>query len=167
MVTRIGAPGKMARDELVYGWPGENAGFSHSALCKRVEQKRFKNRPEPMVRRDVEALLGAGQHARRDFVPDEFAKNVFQSLAVELKMLRKPGGEFDNAMVEKRGTNFKRMRHRHPVALIENVIGQVIELVKPEIPIESADRARFGREAAIKIACGPVGDTRSEAALRL
>ena len=62
-------------------------------------------------------------------------------------MLRQPRGELDDAMVQERRPHFERMRHAHAVALVEDVVWQIVALVEPEIAIEvsSLRRSPAGR----------------------
>ena len=48
---------------------------------------------------------------------------------MDLQVMRQAGGELDNPMIEERWPNFQRVRHAHPVCLVEDVVGQVVILI--------------------------------------
>ncbi len=58
--------------------------------------------------------------------------------AVDFKGRGQRGGEFHDAMIEKRRPHFDGVRHAHAVDFGENIVGQKIFLIEPE------DRARAG-----------------------
>src|SRR5262245_44958937 len=50
-------------------------------------------------------------------------------------------------MIEKRRAGFERMRHAHAIALIQDVVGEVADLIEPKELIEGAGLGRlFGKE---------------------
>ncbi len=85
---------------------------------------------------DIKALLGAVQYTGGDFAAYEFAQDVLESTVVELEFFGDTRGKFDDAVIEKWRPNFERVCHRHAVAFIENVVGEVIKLIEPEVSIE-------------------------------
>ena len=51
----------------------------------------------------------------------------------------RPGGEFHNPVIEQRRTHLKRVRHAHAVDFVEQVVGQVVQLIEQQIPVDETD----------------------------
>src|SRR5437870_6494966 len=86
--------------------------------------------------RYIETNLPAAQDWRRELVFHELSQDEFQIRATDPQIHRKRERKFADPMVEKRRTHFKRMSHAHAVHFAEDVIGEVILEVEPEISFE-------------------------------
>ena len=101
------------------------------------------------MRRDVEAFLAAREHGARQPVLHEFPQDEFQTPAADFHVLGQRRRELDDAVIEERRAHFERMRHAHAVAFIQNIVGQVAELVQPQEPVQISDAfARQGERLA-------------------
>ena len=69
----------------------------------------------------------------------------------------KRGGEFDDAMIEKRRAHFDGVGHAHAVNFSQNVVGQKIFLIEPEVRGQvgslprSSSRAEFAKDAVERV----------------
>ena len=83
--------------------------------------------------------FGRAGHRCGQLVLHQLAQDEFQSRAADLQILRQPRREFHDAVIQKRRTHFERMRHAHAVALVEDVVGQIVELIQPQEAVQIAD----------------------------
>ena len=60
----------------------------------------------------------------------------------DLQPLRQRCRELHNPVIQERRTHFQRMRHAHPVRLVQNIVRQVVVLIHRQIPVQHALRRR-------------------------
>ena len=65
-------------------------------------------------------------------------QDEFLTRPVDLQRCRNTIGKLDDAMVEKRRPDLQRMRHADAVRLHQNVVGQVVLLVEPQVGVQIA-----------------------------
>lgn len=85
-------------------------------------------------RREFPGKPASGGHRKADFAPrnnglrkqrrDGVPENPLRLPLMEAKMIRKGGGELDEAVVEKGDAEFNRGGHRHFVGVQEEMVGQ-------------------------------------------
>src|SRR4051812_41619086 len=105
---------------------------SRSLGCFAVDslkEQRLEAGSEPLMSRDIEPFLLPGENGLRKLVLHQLTKDVFQRASMNFEIMREPRGKFDDAVIQKRRTNFQRVRHTHPVRFIQNVVRQVIVLI--------------------------------------
>ena len=113
----------------------------------RVEQKRAKDAAEPIVRGDVETFFSSREDGLGELIAHELLENVLQAETVHLEVSGQRSGELNDSVVEEGRPDFERVRHAHAVALVEDVVGQIEQLVQPEVAVDEADLGGLGREA--------------------
>ena len=80
---------------------------------------------EPFSDRDCEAGLGAIEQASRRFTIQEFAQDMLSLAIANLHRQRDPCRKLRNAVIEERNAGLQAYRHRRPVNLAEDVVGQI------------------------------------------
>ena len=80
--------------------------------------------------------------------------------AVHLALGRQPRDELDELMIEQRRPGLERVRHRGPIHLHQQVLGQVGEQVRPK---QSVDRIEPGQREARRAGTGSSGQSRRAA----
>ena len=90
------------------------------------------------MRGNVEAFLLAREHGVRELVLHQLPQNVLQRGAADLQILGQRSRELHDAVIQKRRPHLERVRHAHAVALVQDVVGQVAELVEPQVAVELA-----------------------------
>jgi len=106
---------------------------------------------------DVETFLGAGKNGFGQSASHELAQNYFEMGAADFQVLGQTRGELDYSMIQKGWTHFEGMGHAHAVALIENVVLQIIVLVEPEEAVEVTFALAGELErGSLAFACGTV-----------
>src|SRR2546430_5316673 len=68
-------------------------------------------------------------------------ENYFERGVADFEILRQASGKLDDAMIQEWRPHLERMRHAHAVSLVQDVIGQIIKLIEPEITIQIPDVA--------------------------
>src|ERR1700761_9009133 len=126
----------MSVDERADGFGREEAGVAYGVRTQGFEHERAERAAEPFVSGDVEAFLAALQDGRRKFLADELAQHVLGAAAVNLEGCGQLRGKLYDAVIEKWRAHFERMRHAHAIALIENVVGQVVVLIDEQVTID-------------------------------
>src|ERR1700738_1413793 len=91
---------------------------------------------QPVMHGNVESLFLPGEDALRQLVLHQIAKKELQRATLNAVVSRESGREFDYAVVEEGGTDFKRVRHAHSIDLGEQVVRQEVSLIEGH---ESAD----------------------------
>ncbi len=84
------------------------------------------------MRRNVKTRLLAGQDGGWELVFTQFAQNKFLLRSANLQVRGQLCRELHDAMIEERRAHFDGMSHAHAVAFHQNVIGQIIFLIKPQ-----------------------------------
>ena len=122
MITEISTAIQVCANNCVHRGPRENTGLADVILAQRFEQQRPENGPEPVMGRDIEAFLAASHHRSRQAILHQLAQDELQAPAADLEVLRKPGREFDDSMIQERRPNFESVCHAHAVAIAEKLV---------------------------------------------
>ena len=119
----------------------EEPAFRHGFLTECVEKQRTQHAAEPLVNGNIETNLRPTQHRRRQRVLHHAAQHELGFQAGYLVPLRQTRGKRDNARIEKRRAHLNRMRHTHPVYLVEDPVRHRVALVE----VQKALKIRFAR----------------------
>src|SRR5260370_39442661 len=79
--------------------PIEQVGFFDGFARERVEQQRFEDAAQPVVRRDVEAFFAALQNLDGQFVTHQMLEDYFERGVADFQILWQARGEVDDAAV--------------------------------------------------------------------
>jgi hypothetical protein len=151
----------MIADQSLDHRPTEQARSRDRGASDNIEQQGPEHGSQPLVHRYIEAFFLPRKHGARQLIAHQLSQNEFEGRAPKLQIVWQAGSELDNTVIEKRWTHFERMRHAHPIGLIENVVRQVIALIRQEkIAVAEAWRIRkklrlqetaalFARESAV------------------
>ena len=85
------------------------------------------------MRRNIEPGFTAGEDSRRKFIAHQLFQDNFLARPAHLQMRRQSGRKLDDAMIEERRPHFHRMSHAHAVGLNQNIVGQKVFLVEPQV----------------------------------
>src|ERR1022692_759102 len=104
----------------------------------RLQQQSPQHAPEPVVSRYVESRLLPRQHRLRQLAAHQFPQHVLLRSPANLQPFRQRCREFHDPVIQERWTNLQRMRHAHPVRLVQNIVRQIVTLIHPQIPVQHA-----------------------------
>src|SRR5260370_8825801 len=80
---------------------------------QRIVQKRAQSAPEPIVRRHVESHLFPVEDRSRQLALHQLPQDDLLARAVNLEAFGKRRRELDDAVIERRGPYFARVRPAH------------------------------------------------------
>ena len=84
------------------------------------------------MRRNVKPSLLAGLDRGGELIFAHLTQNKFLLRSANLQVRGQLCCELHDAMIEERRTHFDGMSHAHAVAFHQNVVGQIIFLIKPQ-----------------------------------
>ena len=120
----------------------EDAGGGDSVRRQRIEQQLAQRAAEPVVCGNVEAALLAVEHGVGQAAAHQLLEQELGVEAAHLVFLRERGGEFDDAVIQERRPHLERVRHAHAIALIQDVVGQIVMLIDEQVPVQVTDARR-------------------------
>ena len=110
--------------------PRDETRFFYAFAVERVQQQGLQMATQPVMHRNVESLFFPGEDALRQLVLHQSAQKVLQRATLNAVIGRKPGREFDDAVIEEGWPDFQRVRHAHSIDLSEQVVGQIVSLIE-------------------------------------
>src|SRR5271165_753479 len=131
VVSQIRLPVQVALQDLLDGRGVEQPAMRFGAFAQRFHQQLPQRAAQPFVGGNIESRLLAFQNGRRQLVPPQFPQHQLLPRSGNLQLRGQRGGEFHDAVVQKRRSHFHRVGHAHAVALYQDIVRQVILLVEP------------------------------------
>src|SRR5215469_1701584 len=101
------------------------------------------------MRGNIKAVFSTPNNRKWQLRLHQTLQDDFQRSTAHLEMIWKSGSELDDAMVQVGWTHFQRMRHAHAIHLLQQIVGQIVALVKSQVAIEAAVAVRRGQIAAV------------------
>ena len=94
---------------------------------------------KPLVRRNIESDLSCAAESPAAACPSSasFSRNFCREPRI-LSSGGKRRRELDDAVIEERRSHFDRVRHAHAIGLHQDVVGQVVLLIEPQIRTQIA-----------------------------
>jgi len=135
LIPNIDASFQVSTNQLADCGGIKNPAALNLRRGERFEQQRAKKTPKPFVHWYIETGLFPFEHEPGELAPHQLAKQVLLLQSSNLEIFRQRCCKFYNAVVEKRWPHFQRVRHAHTIHFLQNVAGQVRQLVDEQVAV--------------------------------
>ena len=107
MVSNIGAPLQVITNLVLDHFRPEQAGVFPRALDQNIPHERAETAAQPIMRRNVESDLFSVKNPSGKLVSHQFLQKNFLPRTANFQGCGQRGGEFDDAVIEKRRAHFE------------------------------------------------------------
>lgn len=133
MVSKVGLAFEVPFHKAFDRVTAKQIGVSGKPFLQSLEEQSSQWPSQPLMCRNIESDLLPFEDCRRKFFVHQLLEQKLLVFSSDFQMSRELSRKFHDPVVQKGRPHFDRMRHTHAVAFGQDVVGEKISLIEPEI----------------------------------
>jgi len=133
VVSKVGFSFEVPFHKAFDRFTAKQIGVNGKPFLQSLEEQRSQWPSQPLMCRNIESDLLPFEDCRRKFFVHQLLEQKLLVFSSDFQMSRELSRKFHDPVVQKGRPHFDRMRHTHAVAFGQDVVGEKISLIEPEI----------------------------------